>query len=330
MTAAYFEAQPEAGTPAERQRLWRRISGSLNLPGAPPSPVASLLWPPPHPAHPGRRPAGVLDNHAAELSGLVLSTLPAYDGRTQRAVLAALRVALGHEAFLRAFAAALVRAPEPRSRQEAFTLLCWSGAVLARLQLPDGRKAAARLAEAQARPGAARRRRLQASERRAPLNAVPRRPATSRRCWRRARGGTRCRPLPGSCTASPSCWTCTSPSSRPAVRARLLYSFGRLKRVAGRAAASVGALCDALRLARPGARPAGLPEPAAGAAGAAQGRLAGVPVRQGAPARTPAAARRAALAGAGAGATARRGRSWRPSSGRPRRLSTRTPRCWPR
>ena len=95
--------------------------------------------------------AGVLDSRAAELCSLVFSTLPTYDVRSQRAVLAVLRVALKNEAFLRTFAAAVVRAPVPRSRQEAYVLLCWSGAVLARLQLPAGRKAAAKLVELQAR-----------------------------------------------------------------------------------------------------------------------------------------------------------------------------------
>ena len=100
--------------------------------------------------------AGVLDSRAAELCSLLFSTLPTYDVRSQRAVLAVLRVALDNETFLRTFAAALVRAPVPRPRQEAYVLLCWSGAVLARLQLPAGRKAAARLVELQARrPGSA-------------------------------------------------------------------------------------------------------------------------------------------------------------------------------
>lgn len=98
--------------------------------------------------------AGVLDNHAVsgELCNLITSTLLLYDASSQRTVLAALSVALESEAFLRAFVAALVRLPAPRSRREAYVLLCWSGAVLARLQLPAGRKAAVRLAEVQARP----------------------------------------------------------------------------------------------------------------------------------------------------------------------------------
>ncbi|KAK9840722.1 hypothetical protein WJX81_000165 [Elliptochloris bilobata] len=98
MVDALFEANGEAVAASERQRLWRRILGSLRLPG-------------------------VLDEHAAELCGLVFSTLPLYDVRSQRTVLAALRVALENETFLRAFAASL---------------------------LPAAHKAAAKLVEAQA------------------------------------------------------------------------------------------------------------------------------------------------------------------------------------
>ena len=165
MTDAFFDAHQEAHTPSERQRLWIRVLGSLKLPGMlPPLSACSgnlicfLLQNYTSKSLPllrcGLPHAGVLENHAVsgELCNLITSTLLLYDASSQRTVLAALSVALESEAFLRAFVAALVRLPAPRSRREAYVLLCWSGAVLARLQLPAGRKAAVRLAEVQVRP----------------------------------------------------------------------------------------------------------------------------------------------------------------------------------
>ena len=58
--------------------------------------------------------AGFLAEHASELVELVFSTRPSYDdAESQRAVVDVLRTALQDEAFLKAFAGALVRYEGP-------------------------------------------------------------------------------------------------------------------------------------------------------------------------------------------------------------------------
>lgn len=95
-------------------------------------------------------PAGFLSDHSAELAALVLETLPAYELKAQqRAVNQWVRSALADEAFLKAFAAVLLKACAAKQPpQNAFKLLEWSCLVLERL--PSGStKAVQKLIEAQ-------------------------------------------------------------------------------------------------------------------------------------------------------------------------------------
>ncbi|KAF8055816.1 hypothetical protein HT031_006591 [Scenedesmus sp. PABB004] len=94
---------------------------------------------------------GFLEARAGEVAALVLDTLPAYEARSQqRAVNRLVRAALGHEAYVKAFAAALLRAAASKQApQAAFRLLEWSCMLLEALPPEGSAKAAAKLLEAQ-------------------------------------------------------------------------------------------------------------------------------------------------------------------------------------
>lgn len=96
--------------------------------------------------------ADVVESSAASWSSTLFQILPMYnDLASQRAALAALRIALRNETFLRTFAATLLRTDGSKlSRQESFMLFLWSSAAIEALQLPAAMKAANKLMERQA------------------------------------------------------------------------------------------------------------------------------------------------------------------------------------
>ena len=103
-----------------------------------------------NPSHTGCG-ADFAGEHDVALVSAFFSTLSSYvDLDNQRAVRRALAKALHNEKFLRTFSAALVRAASVTwGQQESFVLLCWTCLVVARLRLPDAKKAIARLLECQ-------------------------------------------------------------------------------------------------------------------------------------------------------------------------------------
>ncbi len=99
---------------------------------------------------------GLLDTHSAELAQLIIATLPLYgDADSQRAVMVALRPALHHEGFVRAFAAGLVRLDPARcTRGECQVVVAWTCALVPALELPGAKKAVVKIAERQVRVSA--------------------------------------------------------------------------------------------------------------------------------------------------------------------------------
>jgi hypothetical protein len=95
---------------------------------------------------------GFLDANALELVTLALETVPIYNSRhEQRAVNRVLRAALGHDAFLKPLAAALIKQGSGKlPPQHAFTLLEWSCLVLEQLPPEGSKKATQKLLEVQA------------------------------------------------------------------------------------------------------------------------------------------------------------------------------------
>lgn len=95
--------------------------------------------------------AGADSDFTTQLPQLIVATLPLYHDRdSQRAVTAAVRVALRDEAFVRAFAALLVRIdPATASRGECQVITAWICLLIAALDAPSAKKAVAKLVERQ-------------------------------------------------------------------------------------------------------------------------------------------------------------------------------------
>ncbi|KAK9866109.1 hypothetical protein WJX84_009505 [Apatococcus fuscideae] len=95
---------------------------------------------------------GFYEANSASLCQLIFQTLFEYiDLSSQRAVLDFIRQAVSNEFFLKTFAGAICRVdPSSYGRKESFAVLCWSSAVLRKLQPAGAQKAIDKLVQCQA------------------------------------------------------------------------------------------------------------------------------------------------------------------------------------